>query len=249
MIARRLLLLLVLATVLAGAGPASTEAASLAAAGSAITGVEVIGHSVQGRPIVAWRLGDPTSRTKVVVMAAMHGDEPGPSRVLRNLRDGRAIHGADIWVVPTYNPDGVARHRRQNADGVDLNRNWPASWVHTTGATYAGPRPASEPETRAIMAFLEQVRPQYVISFHQPLHGVGRAGAKGRALVRRLHRGLGLPVKSFDCSGTCHGTMTEWFNAHFPGVAVTVEYGRGVSRRQARVSGPDGLLRAVGAWR
>jgi hypothetical protein len=43
--------------------------------------------------------------------------------------------------------------------------------------------------------------------------------------------------------------MTEWFNAHFGGVAVTVEYGRGVSQKQARVTGPTGLLRAVGARR
>ena len=41
--------------------------------------------------------------------------------------------------------------------------------------------------------------------------------------------------------------MTEWFNAEFPGVAVTGEYGRGVSRKQATCTGPNGLLRAVWA--
>jgi len=61
-------------------------------------------------------------------------------------------------------------------------------------------------------------------------------------LVRRLHRGLRLPIKSFNCSGACHGTMTEWFNAGFPGVAITVEYGRRVSRQQATRTGPTGLL-------
>jgi murein peptide amidase A len=99
------------------------------------------------------------------------------------------------------------------------------------------------------MAFLRQVRPSYVVSFHQPLRGVGRAGSKGSAFVQRLHRGLRLPVKSFNCSGVCHGTMTEWFNASFPGVAVTVEYGSGVSRKQATRTGPTGLLRAIGAQR
>ena len=56
-------------------------------------------------------------------------------------------------------------------------------------------------------------------------------------------------MKSFNCSGVCHGTMTEWFNASFPGVAVTVEYGRGLSRKQATRTGPNGVLRAVGASR
>jgi len=147
------------------------------------------------------------------------------------------------------NPDGCAAHTRQNAHGVDLNRNWPFHWVHLGGGTYSGSSAASEPETRAMMAFLNQVRPAYVVSFHQPLHGVGRAGAKGRPLVRRLHRQLHLPTKAFNCDGVCHGTMTEWYNRYFRGVAVTVEYGHGLSRRQANTTGPTGLLRAVGARR
>jgi hypothetical protein len=60
---------------------------------------------------------------------------------------------------------------------------------------------------------------------------------------------MGLPIKSFNCSGKCHGTMTEWFNANFPGVAVTVEYGRGLSRKQATRTGPNGLLSAIWARR
>jgi protein MpaA len=242
---RKALLLVLPSLLLTAASPVVTQAAS----SSAIVEVRTIGTSVEGRNIVAWRLGDPKSSRKVVVLAAMHGNETGPSRILYNLRDGRPIRGADIWVVPQYNRDGVARRTRQNAHGVDLNRNYPRNWVRLTGSYNSGPRPASEPETRAVMAFLKAVRPAYVISFHQPLRGVGRAGPKGNAFVRRLHRGLRLPVKSFNCSGVCHGTMTEWFNASFPGVAVTVEYGRGVSRKQSTRTGPTGLLRAVGATR
>ncbi len=244
---QRLVLLVALPCVLvAGASPGVSQAV---VAQGAVTEVRTIGKTVQGRNIVAWRLGDPTSSRKVVVLGAMHGNELGPSRILYNLRDGRVIRGADIWVVPKYNPDGAARRTRQNAHRVDLNRNYPRNWRRLTGTYYSGPSPASEPETKAIMAFLRAVRPAYVISFHQPLRGVGRAGPKGRAFVQRLHRGLRLPVKSFNCSGVCHGTMTEWFNASFPGVAVTVEYGRGLSRKQATRTGPSGVLRAVGARR
>lgn len=209
----------------------------------------MIGRSVQGRPITAYRIGDPEAATKVVVLATMHGNEAGPARVVTHLISGPAVHGADIWLVPTYNPDGRARHTRQNAHGVDLNRNFPQKWQRLTGSYYSGPAPGSEPETRAIMAFLNNVSPDYVVSFHQPLRGVGAAGRQGRAFVKRLHRGLHLPVKAFNCSSRCHGTMTEWYNAHHAGIAVTVEYGRGLSPRQARRSGPSGVLRAVGAWR
>ena len=246
MIWRKVLLLALPVLLLTAASPAATQAATSA---PAVVETLVIGTTVQGRNIVAWRLGDPTSTRKVVVLAAMHGNEAGPSRILYTLRDGRPIKGADIWVVPSYNRDGVVRRTRQNAHGVDLNRNYPRNWQRLTGAYDSGPRAASEPETRAVMAFLRSVRPAYVISFHQPLRGIGRAGAKGTGLVKRLHHGLKLPVKSFNCSGACHGTMTEWFNATFPGVAVTVEYGRGVSRKQATRTGPSGILRAVGATR
>ena len=237
------------AAVLPASLTRTAQAAPASTSRPAVVEARTIGLTVKRRGILAWRLGQPASRTKVVVLGAMHGNEAGPSRILYNLRDGRPIKGADIWVVPQYNRDGVVRRTRQNARGVDLNRNYPRRWKRLYGATNSGPRPASEPETRAVMAFLREIRPSYVVSFHQPLRGVGRTVRRGSAFVQRLHRGLRLPVKSFNCSGVCHGTMTEWFNANFRGVAVTVEYGRGVSRRQARRSGPDGLLRAVGARR
>ena len=44
----------------------------------AVIGRRVIGHSVQGRPIVAWHLGEP-GRKKVVLISLMHGNEPAPS--------------------------------------------------------------------------------------------------------------------------------------------------------------------------
>jgi protein MpaA len=236
--------------LLTAATPAvSTSVPVAAGSRPAVVETRTIGHTVKHRAIVAWRLGQPSARRKVVIFAAMHGNETGPSRILYDLRDGKPIRGADIWVVPQYNRDGIVRHTRQNAHHVDLNRNYPHGWRRIGGSYNSGPRPASEPETRAVMAFLRQVRPTYVVSFHQPLHGVGRAGSKGSTLVRRLHRGLRLPVKSFNCSGACHGTMTEWFNAGFRGVAVTVEYGRGLSREQATRTGPDGLLAAIGARR
>jgi predicted deacylase len=247
MTARKALAMVLPVLLLATAGPAvSSEAAS---GKRAVVEHRTIGKTVKGRDIVAWRIGQPSSRRKVVVLAAMHGNETAPVRILRNLLNGRRIRGADIWLVPQYNRDGVVRRTRQNAHGVDLNRNYPRHWQRQRGPYNSGPRPASEPETKAVMAFLRKIRPAYVVSFHQPLRGVGRTGGKGASFVRRLHNGLRLPVKSFNCSGRCHGTMTEWFNANFRGVAVTVEYGRGVSRTQATRTGPNGLLRAVGARR
>ena len=48
---------------------------------------------------------------------------------------------------------------------------------------------------------------------------------KRPAFARRLAASCNLPRKAFTCGGVCHGTMTMWFNHHFAGAAVTVEYG------------------------
>lgn len=237
----------VLAEPALGSAPASGGAP--AARASAVVETRVIGLSVEGRPIRAFRLGDPTSPRKAVFIATIHGNEAKPAQILRNLRDGRRIHGADIWVVPTMNPDGYLRNSRRNAHGVDLNRNFPVSWIPQGGSYYSGPSPASEPETQAMMAFLAEVRPRWVVSFHQPLFGVDRSYLKTRTLGRRLARFLHLPRKRFSCNNGCHGTMTQWFNRTLPGAAITVEYGHRMTWRQKNRTGPRGLLRTIRATR
>ena len=208
-------------------------------------GRRVLGHSVHGRPIVAWHLGEP-GQQKVVLISLMHGNEPAPRRILMNLRDGAAVHGVDLWVVPVYNPDGFARHTRKNAHGVDLNRNYPYKWARLTGNYYSGRKPASEPETRAMMRFLSKVKPAYVLSFHQPLHGVDVT--ERPAFSRRVAQALGLPTTKLNCGSICHGTMTMWFNHLFPGFALTVEYGASPPAAKLRKA-PDRILHLFGASR
>lgn len=214
-----------------------------------VSEIRVFGTSVKGRPLRAYRTGDPTSLRKVVLMSTMHGNEAGTAKILRNLVHGSAVSGADVWIIPVLNRDGVARGTRKNARGVDLNRNFPTSWQRQTGPYNSGRRPASEPETRALMRFLNAVEPDYVISLHQPLHGVDTSYGKARPVALRLVRGLRLPAKVFNCRRGCHGTMTQWFNRKHPGAALTVEYGYRVTDYQASVSGPAGLLAAVFASR
>jgi murein peptide amidase A len=207
----------------------------------------VIGRSVQGRALHAWRLGEPGKR-RIVLLSTMHGNEPHTRQILTSLRDGRPIRGIDLWVVPVVNPDGLARHSRRNAHGVDLNRNFPHDWADLDGNYESGPRPGSEPETRALMAFLRQVRPRRVLSFHQPLLGVD-TDTKDSRFARRLARALRLPTTTLDCGGLCHGTMTSWYNARFAGAALTVEYGARPPRHRMVVEAPRQLLHVLGARR
>ena len=244
-------LLLALGGLLASlaVAPVAVQPASAAAydGPSAVVEARTSGRSVEGRPITAWRLGQPGKR-RVVMISTMHGNEPHTRWILEALRDGAPVNNLDLWVIPTYNPDGLARGTRRNAHGVDLNRNFPYAWADLDGSYESGPRPASEPETRAVMAFLREVRPQRVLSFHQPLNGVD-TDTKDRAFARRLARALRLPRTSLDCGGLCHGTMTMWFNHRFRGSALTVEYGARPPRRRMAVDAPRQLLQVLGAWR
>ena len=230
------------------ASPTGRADAVIADRRPAVVEKRVIGHSVTGRPITAWRLGEP-GRRRIVLVSSMHGDEDATSQILDALRDGRRhVRGIDLWVVPSYNPDGIARGTRRNARGVDLNRNYPHRWADLDGAHESGPRPASEPETRAMMDFLTEIAPRRVLSFHQPLDGVD-TDTLDRGFARRLARRLRLPTTRLDCGGLCHGTMTMWFNATFPGSALTIEYGARPGRHRLRVDAPRQLLDALGARR
>lgn len=213
----------------------------------AVVEQRVIGTSVGGRPIRAWRLGEPGKR-RVVLISTMHGNEPHTRQILTSLRDGRKIRGIDLWVVPTYNPDGLARHSRRNAHGVDLNRNYPYDWADLDGNYESGPRPGSEPETRAMMRFLRRIDPTRLISFHQPLNGVD-TDTKDSRFARRLAHALRLPQTRLDCGGLCHGTMTGWFNATFKGAALTVEYAAHPSRHRMMHEAPRQLLKVLRARR
>jgi protein MpaA len=205
-----------------------------------------IGYSVRAHPIRAYELGSRRAAKTVVLIGAMHGNETEGSTVISALMAGRPIRGVHIWAIRRDNPDGVLTDHRRNAHGVDLNRNFPTNWRLLTGDYYSGPRPASEPETKALMRFLNRIDPAYVVTMHSPLHGVDVYGAKDRPFARRLAREMRLPIKSFDCSGVCHGTLTQWFNRHHPGSCVTVEFGESPSSRYLHIGAPRGLVRAIG---
>lgn len=209
-----------------------------------VIGVRRIGTSLEDRPIRAYHLGNPDARTTAVVLGSMHGDEKAGLSVVDALRDGKPVRGVNLWVIPTINPDGVVADTRGNARGVDLNRNFRHNWAPLTGHYYSGTGPLSEPESRAFKRFVDRVDPKFIVSFHQPLYGVGRAGER-RPFLERLSKGLDLPIKAFNCSGECHGTMTSWFNANHSGTAVTVEFGSSPSQSYLRGRAAAGTLAAV----
>src|SRR5436305_371644 len=77
--------------------------------------------------------------------------------------------GVDLWIVPDLNPDGVAAGTRQNARGVDLNRNFPWRWRPLGGVYDSGPRALSEREARIARTLILRLHPRLTVWFHQHL--------------------------------------------------------------------------------
>lgn len=168
---------------------------SLAAARPDVFSLHDVGTSVEGRTI--WMLratgpGDDALRPRVLLDGAHHGDEVIGSeslvRFLLRLHDTydsnatvrTILDEVVLDVVPMVNVDGIqavpeCTHYatcRKNANGVDLNRNYPDHWGGSgssgspSSATYRGPSALSEPESRAVAALLDSGDYALHASFH-----------------------------------------------------------------------------------
>jgi protein MpaA len=180
---------------------------------------EVIGRSAEGRPIRVVAVGDRNAATKVLVVGCIHGNEGAGIPIALRLERMRPPKGVQFWIVPDLNPDGHAAGTRQNVDGVDLNRNWPVGWRRRRGGLFdSGPRPLSEPETRAAARLILRIRPDVSIWYHQHLRLVDEAG--GEVFIERRYAQLvGLPARRLPL---LPGTAVRWENARIRGSTAFV---------------------------
>lgn len=94
------------------------------------------------RPAQAGAAPGRTVAPRVYLSAGIHGDEPAGPLAVRELFVQRRWPAAlEFYVCPCLNPSGVALNRRENAAGVDLNRDY---------------RDRRTPEVRAHTAWLER---------------------------------------------------------------------------------------------
>jgi protein MpaA len=180
-----------------------------------------IGHSVDGRAIQPVALGTAGAAHRVLVVGCIHGNETAGIAIVQKLIQAGAPAGTEIVAVTSVNPDGCARGTRQNAHGVDLNRNFPSNWspIGRKGSfQWSGPHPLSEPETRYSVALIEQLKPQITIWFHQH-QGFVRAWGQSIPTARRFAKLAAYPYQSIQWP---FGTASNWQNHKFPGTASFV---------------------------
>ncbi|MBI5472904.1 MAG: murein peptide amidase A [Ignavibacteriae bacterium] len=162
---------------------------------------KVLGSSAEGQPIYYNECG--TGDSVVLVFGCFHGDEQEGGQLVIRLAELVNLQRADslknrIVFVPIVNPDGVAQRTRTNANGVDINRNFPTkNWsAEATEKRYTpGPSPASEPETRLVMDLLERYKPALIITVHTALHVINYDGP-AKEIAERMAKHNGYRVSA-----------------------------------------------------
>lgn len=224
-----------------------------------------IGHTECGRPIPYFFTGRMNVR-QILICGATHAREYVTTSLIMLLIERSLIKPPDnlgVWFVPMVNCDGaeLAIHGatsisdikrraflkeinggsdfslfKANANGVDINNNFPARWGQDPAAKrvpatsgYIGKHPESERETRALINFSSRVKPALVISYHTKGEVVywdfDLKGARRRdffAKARMLSRALGYPLVG---NGNSVGGYKDWLIETMGIYAYTVEVG------------------------
>ena len=199
-----------------------------------------VGRSVHGAPIVAHDFGG--GDCALLVFGAIHGDEPESAilctRFISKLRQSDVKER--IIMIPVLNPDGLAAQTKDNARGVDLNRNFAArSWAREHKAGYfPGEHPLSEPEAAALAALVERERPRVVVAVHQPFRCVNWDGP-AESLAARMSEACGYPAVA-SVGYPTPGSFGAWWGIDRARTTITLELPRAVEE-----SDYDGCLRAL----
>ena len=158
------------------------QAALLDSGVRSVKGVQLLTRDVQGEAEVESQ----TTRGKlrVLVIGGIHGDELSSAAVALHWIGLAKQLPADVhWrFIPVLNPDGLMAKpaKRVNANGVDLNRNFPTPfwerdakvyWEKRTGKDprrWPGLKPLSEPETQFLFNEMTRFKPNLIVSIHAP---------------------------------------------------------------------------------
>jgi protein MpaA len=195
---------------------------------------EILGYSVQQRPIELLTMGD--GGEVILIIATIHGNEIAGTPLVYKLVDvlkqrPHLLASRTILIVPVANPDGMALGVRGNAMGIDLNRNFPAP--NRINNEKHGQMGLTEPESQILHNLIVGYNPVRILSLHQPLICLDYDGP-GESIARRMAMYCNLPVKKL---GTRPGSLGSFIETELNIPIITME-----------LKGSDSLLSAEELW-
>ena len=191
----------------------------------------VIGYSVSRRPVEVYSFGH--GERQRMIVAGIHGGYEWNTialadELIQYVYENPGVIPSDmtLYILRNLNPDGDARDHgidgRVNDHGVDLNRNFPTNWsaawdrdgCWNYGPSTGGAGPASEPETRALMSFLQTHRVEVLISYHSAALGIFPGGTpwdeNSTGFAKRLSGVTDYPFPPVDRGCTFTGTLADY---------------------------------------
>lgn len=191
----------------------------------------LIGYTLGGRPLIVTQFGK--GKIERMIVAGIHGGNEYNTillaeKLIRYLseRPQKIPKDITLYILPALNPDGEARahniYGRANQNGVDLNHNfpigWKAHWSPTGCWNYlelnGGNRPASEPETIALMGFLLSHRVDALISYHSAALGIFAGGDPPDPASQRLAEQVAAvsdyPYPPINTGCEMTGSLADW---------------------------------------
>ena len=144
----------------------------------------------------------PLTGHSTLIIGVFHGDEPQGKflieEYLNNYQSSKSkIPINKLIFIPCLNPDGLQLGQRTNANGVDLNRNFPTkNWELTEkNQFFGGEKPASEIETQFVIEVIEEYKPELILTLHAPYKVVNYDGP-ARNIAEKISAIIKYPVES-----------------------------------------------------
>ena len=138
-----------------------------------------IGQSVEEQSIYVFKIG--SGAVNILLIGGLHtGAEKNTYDLAKNVlqyysdNPNLVPENVSLHIIPVINPDGLVNDNHNNANGVDLNRNWATEdWqtdvyhpAYGTKEGAGGERPLSEPETEALYNFVTTLQPDMTFIWH-----------------------------------------------------------------------------------
>lgn len=177
-----------------------------------------------------------SGKCRLLVVAGIHGEEPETTFLLSRVLRAFEKPFESVAFVLCANPDGITLGSRGNANGVDLNRNFPTSnWSKEPVGSRsileaprdtllsAGVAPGSEPETAALVSLIQQLAPTTILSMHAPMACVD--APECTAMVDSLCEAFGVPWHA-DIGYPTPGSLGTWCKEQKSPECITLELPR-----------------------
>lgn len=159
----------------------------------------------------------------ILIIGVVHGDEPQGEFLINNYLAKTPVLPPQLLFIPCLNPDGLTLESRTNANGVDINRNFPTeNWELGEKSRYfGGERPASEIETRFVIDIVEKYAPKLIITLHTPFKIVNFDG-EAREISEKIGEIFHYPVEE-SIGYPTPGSFGTWAGVEKKIPIVTIE--------------------------